>query len=370
MSQAPADRPPSSSFRPRIVGVLGMLLLVNALFVFALLWGLVVLVPTAVGFAFTGETTVLRDLFRLPVPVPAYLALVAGFLGAQIYYGYRRVLAGSTAGDSGGTHAVARTVRKLAMAADVPEPAVRVVADDEPSCYTIGRLTDATIVVTTGLIDVLDADELEAVLAHELAHVINRDVTLMTVTTLFLEITDRVYHATRLVRYAVTDPEDLSSRDWLVLRFAFPIAALVYLLVGPVLWLFPRVAGWATRTLAHAREFAADAGAARLTGRPLALATALTTLHGTTTAPETDLRLVKTCALCIVPAEPVTGTGTDKLPAVTRPADGEQRTEQVTAWLDATAPTQSPGESFDTHPPVTERVARLRELAVELEGKR
>jgi len=368
MSATPSKRARAGSFRWQIVGVLGLLLLVNALFVLALLWGLAVLVPTTVGFVFTGEPAVFSDLVRLPVPVPAALLLVAGFLVAQVYYGYRRVLAGSTAGDSDGTHAVARTVRKLAMAADVPEPAVRVVEDAEPSCYTIGRLTDATIVVTTGLIDGLDASELEAVLAHELAHVVNRDVTLMTVTTLFLEITDRVYHATRLVQYAVTDPDDLSSRDWLILRFTFPIAALVYVLVAPVLWLFPRVAGWGTRKLAHAREFAADAGAARLTGRPLALATALTTLAGTTTTPETDLRLVKTCALCIVPAEPVTGTGTDALPTIERPADDGERTEQVTAWLDAATPAHS-REAFDTHPPVAEQVRRLRELAVELEGE-
>jgi len=313
---------------------------------------------------------VLSDLLRLPVSLPIPLLLVVGFLGAQIYYGYRRVLTGSTAGDTDGTHAVARTVRKLAMAADVPEPAVRVVEDERPSCYTVGRFTDATIVVTTGLIDARDADELEAVLAHEVAHVANRDVTLMTVTTLFLEISDRVYHATRLVRRAVTDPDDLSSQDWLVLRFTFPLAALVYVLVAPVLWLFPRVAGWATRSLSHAREFAADAAAARLTGRPLSLATALTTLDGTTTAPETDLRLVKTCALCIVPAEPVTGTGTAALPAITRPDGQDARGEEVDGWLGGTTPSQSGREAFDTHPPVADRVARLREIAAELEGRR
>jgi len=368
MSGTPRRRTPSKRFRTRILGVLGVLLVVNALFVLALLWGFGVLVPTTVGLVFTGETAVLADLFRLPVSLQSYLLLLVGFLGAQIYYGYKRVLAGSTAADGEGPQAVARTVRKLSMTADVPEPTVRVVEDGEPSCYTIGRVTDATIVVTTGLVDALDADELEAVLAHEVAHVANRDVTLMTVTTLFLEIADRVYHATRLVRRAVTAPEDLSSRDWLVLRFAFPIAALVYLLVAPVLWLFPRVAGWATRTLSHAREFAADAAAAEMTGRPLSLATALTALDGTTT-PETDLRLVKTCALCIVPSEPVTGAETAGLPAITRPADGSVRAERVDTWLDGSTQAQPGREAFDTHPPVTDRVARLREIAAEMEGR-
>ncbi|PSP60139.1 peptidase M48 [Halobacteriales archaeon QH_7_66_37] len=364
---AARDQPPSSGFRGRMLGVLAVLVAVNALFVLALLWGFLVLIPTTVGFVFTAETAVLADLLRLPLSPLLCLVVVVGFLGAQVYYGYKRVLTGSTAGGGDGEHAVARTVRKLAMAADVPAPAVRVVDDAEPSCYTVGRVTDATIVVTTGLIDALDADELEAVLAHEVAHVANRDVTLMTVTTLCLEITERMYHEARLVRRAMTDWGSLTTRERFVLRFAAPLAALVYLLVAPVLWLFPRAAGWATRQLSHAREYAADAAAARLTGRPLALATALTELGDTTTAPETDLRLVKTCALCIVPAEPVTGNDTASLPTISRPAGAETRAAQITAWLDGKTP--SAGETFDTHPPVERRVARLREIAAEVEGR-
>jgi len=348
-----------------MLGVLAVLVAVNALFVLALLWGFLVVIPTAVGFVFTGEVSVLSDLVRLPLSPLLCLLAVAGFLGGQIYYGYRRVLTGTEAAEGDGEHAVARTVRKLAMTVDVPAPAVRVVADEEPSCYTVGRLTDATIVVTTGLVEALDADELEAVLAHEVAHVANRDVTLMTVTTLFLEITERVYHATRLVRRAASDPDSLTERDWLVLRFGFPVAALVYLLVAPVLWLFPRAASWATRQLSHTREYAADAAAGRMTGRPLSLATALTTLGDVTTAPETDLRLVKTCALCIVPTEPVTGADTVSLPTITRPADAADRQDRVVGWLDGATPSQT---AFDTHPPVERRVARLRELAADMEG--
>jgi len=370
MSSPSRERTPSREFRGRMIGVLAVLLAVNALFVLALLWGVGVLIPTVVGFVFTGQVGVLGDLARLPVSLPAYLLIVAAFLCGGIYYGYRRVLSGTDAVNGDDEHGVARTVDRLAIAADVPAPAVRIVRDGEPSCYTVGRVTDATIVVTTGLVDALDADELEAVLAHEVAHVANRDVTLMTVTTLFLEITDRVYHTTRLVRRAIDDYEGLSERERLVLRFAFPLAALVYLLVAPVLWLFPRVVGWATKELAHAREYAADAAAAHLTGRPLSLATALTELAETTTAPETDLRLVKTCALCIVPAEPVTGLDTESLPQISRPADAETRRERVAAWLDAATPSQTDDGAFDTHPPVQQRVTRLREIATELEARR
>jgi len=351
-----------------MLAVLAGLVAVNALFVVALLWGVVVLVPTSVAFVIAGETAILSDLVRLPASPLTAGGLIALFLGAQVYYGYKRVLAGTRAPDGESEHAVARTVRKLAMTADVPTPAVRVVEHDEPSCYTIGRLTDATIVVTTGLIDRLDAEELEAALAHEVAHVANRDVTLMTITTLSLEITDRVYHATRLVRRGIADQDSLSAREMIVFRFAFPLAALTYLLVAPVLWLFPRVTNWATRSLSYAREYAADSAAAHVTGNPLALATALTKLGETATAPETDLRKAKTCALCIVPAEPVTGAETATLPSVSRPATTDARLARLSSWLDGATPGRDWADNrFETHPPAHKRIERLREIATTLE---
>lgn len=368
---SPSGNQTPSRLRIRMLGVLGMLVVVNALFVLALLWGAGVLLPTSVAFAVTGEVEVLADLVRLPVSPVIAGVLIAVFLGAQIYYGYKRVLAGTRAPDGESEHAVARTVRKLAMTVDVPAPAIRVVENEKPSCYTIGRLTDATVVVTTGLIEQLDADELESVLAHEVAHVANRDVTLMTITTLSLEITDRVYHTTRLVRRGIADQSSLSPKETLAFRFAFPLAALTYILVSPVLWLFPLVTGWATRSLSYAREYAADSAAAHMTGKPLALATALTKLGETTTAPETDLRRAKTCALCIVPSKPVTGALTQSLPAVSRPATDETRFERVTTWLDGkTGDLSRSGNALETHPPVEKRIRRLREVATEMEAVR
>jgi heat shock protein HtpX len=353
-----------------MLGVLVGLVVVNALFVVALLWGVLVLVPTSVAYAIAGETEILTDLLRLPVSPVTAGGVITLFLGAQAYYGYRRVLAGTRAPDGESEHAVARTVRKLSIAADVPTPAVRVVEHDEPSCYTVGRVTDATVVVTTGLIDTLDAEELEAALAHEVAHVANRDVTLMTITTLSLEITDRVYHATRLVPRGIADRESLSAGEMLVFRFAFPLAALTYLLVAPVLWLFPRLTNWATRSLSHAREYAADTGAAHVTGNPLALATALAKLGETTTAPETDLRQAKTCALCIVPAEPVTGAETATVPSVSRPATTTARHARLGSWLDGATPGQDwAADRVATHPPVRERIDRLREMATAMEER-
>ncbi|AEH36517.1 M48 family metalloprotease [Halopiger xanaduensis] len=363
------------SLRLRICGVLAALVAINALFVLVLLWAYGVLLPGVVAgtIVFLQHGTFPLDFLRLPVSWPTAGLLIMGFLLAQVYYGYRRVLSGTRAGD--GDHDVARTVRRLAMTADVPEPSVRVIDDDEPSCYTVGRLTDATIVVTTGLVDTLDADELEAVLAHEIAHVVNRDVTLMTITTLFVEIADQAYHWARLARRALFDPRQLSTRGRVAVQWFLPLVALTYVFVAPLLWVFPTIADWATRTLSHAREFAADDAAARITGKPLALATALVTLAEATETPETDLRTAKTRALCIVPTELVTGRAVGSASDV---ADGAstttpaERRETVSAWLEgatpATATTAPTGTG--THPPVNRRLERLQTIAAdqELEG--
>ncbi|WP_246998492.1 M48 family metalloprotease [Halosolutus gelatinilyticus] len=355
------------TFRLRICAVLAVLVAVNALFVFALLWAYGVLMPGLVAgsIVYARSGAIGFDFLQMPVSWPAFLLVVAAFLAAQTYYGYRRVLSGTRGGDDDATHAVARIVRRLAMTADVPEPAVRVVDDETPSCYTVGRLTDATIVVTTGLVDRLDADELEAVLAHELAHVANRDVTLMTIATLFVEIADRSYHAARLARRALTNPGELSTRGSVAIRWFLPLVALTYVFVAPILWAFPAIADWATRTLSHAREFAADAAAARMTGNPLALATALLTLDETTAPPEDDLRAARTRALCVVPAVPVTGDETTSVPDLDRSAGAPRRRERVSSWLAGTPSTVGDSE---THPPLQSRVRRLQRLAAELEG--
>lgn len=350
-----------------MLAVLGVLVALNALFVFVVLWAYLVLLPAVVGGGLTylqyGSASV--DLLQPPVPWPWYAGLVALFLAAQLAYGYRRVLAGTRGVDGDAEHAIARTVRRLAMAADVPAPAVRVVDDASPSCYTVGRVTDATVVVTTGLVERLDAEELSAVLAHEIAHIANRDVTLMTITTLFLEIATRAYDEARLVRRAVTSPQELPTHRLQILRFFIPLAALTYLFVAPLLWVFPTVAGWATRALSHSREFAADAAAGRLTGAPLALATALVTLAEASETPATDLRTARTQALCVVPTSLVTGTDTSAVPAVDRPAGPDRRRDRLTAWLDGTTPAQA---ASATHPAVAARVERLQALAAELEG--
>lgn len=370
--------------RLRMSAILAALVVLNALFVLAMLWGVLVLVPTAVALVVSLDVSVAGDLLRAPVSVPVYLGLTVIFLLGQFVYGYRRLLSAvTTSAGQDGTE-LTRLVTQLAMAVDVSPPTVRVVTDETPSCYTLGRFTDATVVVTTGLLEELDRDELAAVLAHELAHVANRDVTLMTVTTLFLEITDRVYHTVRLPRRALADFGSLSGRERVAVQYLSVLLVVGYVLLWPVLWLFPVVARSATQTLAHAREFAADTAAAHTTGMPLALASALITLDDDSPRPGRDLRTSQMHALCVVPAPLVTGTrprpdAVDSLVAGPRDGAGVTadhdrqarsggesavRADQVSAWLDGTTPRQA---SSSTHPPTAARVERLQQIAGELE---
>lgn len=343
--------------RVRMLAVLALLVGLNALFVFAVLWGFGVLLPTVVTAAVLGEPALLSDLFRLPVSVPVYAALVVAFLGGQVYYGYRRVFARPSVTEETQGHEVDEIVRRLAMRVDIPTPSTRIIDSEQPSCYTVGRFTDATIVVTTGLIERLDSNELEAVLAHELAHVVNRDVTLMTVTTLVLEIATRTYHTVRLVPRALRQTEQLTRTERIALRWFLPLSVVVYVVVSPLLLVFPKLTEWATKTLSHAREFAADEAAAATTGAPLALATGLVALDEAAPTPERDLRRARTQALCIVPTPPVTGPTASDPP---EPAATDR--EPLTEWLPGRTGT-SPVSG--THPPVEKRVERLQSLAAQ-----
>jgi Zn-dependent protease with chaperone function len=353
--------------RLRMSAILAALVALNALFVFALLWGALVALPTAVALVITREGGVVADFLRLPVSTPVYVGLVAVFLLGQLVYGYRGVLGGTRNGTGREESELSDLVTRLAMSVDVSPPGVRVVDDETPSCYTVGRFTDATIIVTTGLLAELDAEEQQAVFAHELAHVANRDVTLMTVTTLFLEITDRVYHAIRLPRRALADYDSLSATEQFAVQYLSVLVVLAYVLLWPVLWLFPVVARVATRSLSHAREFAADAAAAHTTGQPLALATALITLDEETPQPDTDLRVDRMHALCVVPTALVTGrarTNTDHGGLSTEEKAAGAREQRVRTWLDGTTPAQTTASA--THPPTETRVDRLQTIAGEL----
>ena len=215
------------------------------------------------------------------------------------------------------------TVERLAAMAELPMPRVAIVDTDVPNAFATGRSPKhAVVAVTTGLMRRLDQPELEGVLAHELTHVKNRDVRTMTLASFFATL------AALITRFAFYGSLFGGGRDrdnngipiWLVLLL---VSWVTYIISFVLIQLISRY-----------REFAADRGAAVITGAPENLMSALQKIaSGITQIPQQDLRQVAGMnAFFIVP----------------------------TNWR------QQVGELFMDHPPLEKRLAALAEIAREM----
>jgi heat shock protein HtpX len=186
-------------------------------------------------------------------------------------------------------------VERLCVQADLPKPKVCVMETPMPNAFAMGRTRKSTTVCATrGILDLLSPGELEGVMAHELTHVINRDVMVMTLASFFATL------ASLIAQFALFfgggfgggyGGEDNNEREGIVLVLL--VSVLVYALSFLLL-----------RALSRYREFAADRGSAVLTGRPSALASALLKISGTMEqVPSQDLRKVEgMSAFFILPA--------------------------------------------------------------------
>ncbi len=164
-------------------------------------------------------------------------------------------------------------INRLSQQADLPKPTVAVADNQNPNAFATGRSpSNAAVCVTTGLLATLDDAELEGVLAHELAHIKNRDVAVMTIASFLSTL------AFIIVRWGWL----FGGRG----RNQAPI--LVAILVSLVVWV---ISFFLIRALSRYREYAADRGAATITGRPAALASALLKISGRMDqVPQKDLR--------------------------------------------------------------------------------
>jgi heat shock protein HtpX len=247
------------------------------------------------------------------------LAVIAAVTLAQLLLSDRLALAAVGAkvvevDQAPGLHAI---VERLCVQADLPKPRVAVAPAEAPNAFAIGRSQRAAVVcVTSGLLRTLERPELEGVIAHELAHIKNHDVMLMTLASFFASI------AAMFAQFGLFFG---GGRD----RDGHP-AMLVVVLVSVVVYLASFVLMLA---LSRYREFVADRGAALITGRPSALASALTKLSAASQAiPATDLRAGRQLrALFIV--------------------------------------SPSIRTLFSTHPPMEARIARLEGLEARLQGR-
>ena len=156
-------------------------------------------------------------------------------------------------------------IDRLCLNADIPKPRVALVQAPMPNAFALGRSQKtATICATTGLLSLLSEPELEGVLAHELTHVINRDVMVMTIASFFASIAAIVARFGFL--FGGGRGRNQQGAFMIVLAVSIGVYAVSFVLL---------------RALSRYREYAADRGAAVITGRPSALSSALMKINGT-----------------------------------------------------------------------------------------
>ncbi len=243
------------------------------------------------GALFVGLVVGLMLVVR--APVPALLVGVAG-LGAAFYQWWssdkvamRAMRAREvTPQEAPELHGM---IDRLCALADMPKPRVGIAEMAAPNAFATGRSPDRAVVcVTTGILQVLDTEELEAVLAHELSHVAHRDVLVMTVAA------SAGIAAGLLMRFTQFGAmgRSRSGRGVPVALVALGLSLVVY-----------AVSFLLMRLLSRYRELSADRAGAYLTLKPGALASALQKISGELSAtPTRDLRAGAASALCIVPA--------------------------------------------------------------------
>jgi heat shock protein HtpX len=273
---------------------------------------------------FTAVLIVLIKSAVLAVVIAAALLFVQYWFSDRIalYAMHGRIV---TPAEAPQLHAV---IDRLCALAEMPKPAVAIADVDVPNAFATGRSPNKAVVcATTGILRRLDIEELEGVLAHELSHVAHRDVAVMTVASFLGVIAGLI---TRFGLYTGflggfgRRRGNNSDNTSLVLMTVILVSAVVY-----------AVSFLLTRALSRYRELAADRSGALLTGRPSALAAALTKVSG-------DIARIPTQDL--------------------------RQAEAFNAFF--FAPAIAPGFSlsslFSTHPPLQQRLTQLAGIARQL----
>ena len=205
-------------------------------------------------------------------------------------------------------------VQRLAERADLPMPKVYIIEDDSPNAFATGRNPQhAAVAATTGIMRILSDEELAGVMAHELAHVKNRDTLIQTVAA---TIGGAITYLANMLMFmgGSRDDEDGGGLGM--------VGSILMMILAPIAAMLIQMA------ISRSREYGADAAGAEICGNPLSLARALQKLEYGSRAVPMDANPT-TASLFIV--NPLTGGGIASL--------------------------------FSTHPPIPERVNRLEEMA-------
>jgi heat shock protein HtpX len=212
-------------------------------------------------------------------------------------------------------------IERLCVQADLPKPRIGVVNTRMPNAFALGRSPKkATVCATTGIMELLSPSELEGVMAHELTHVKNRDVAIMTLAGFFATIAAYIVQFGFFFGGGGGDDDDNAS---------FMVLFLVSLAVYVVSFLL-------MQALSRYREYAADRGAAIITARPSALASALMKISsGMHRIPQKDLRA---------------------------------SSELAAFYIFPPGVKSAVGGLFSTHPPMEKRIAALERLEAQLQG--
>jgi heat shock protein HtpX len=254
---------------------------------------------------------------------PFFMILFVGlFMGVQYFYSDKMVLWTT------GAHIVSESeapqlhgmITRLCALADLPKPQVAIVETQVPNAFATGRSPNkAVVAVTTGILNKLSPAELEAVLAHELSHVKNRDMAILTIASFISTV------AFYFVRYSLYfnmggDRRRDGGSFLLIWLVSIAVWVISFLLI---------------RALSRYREFSADRGSAIITGQPSDLASALMKISGLMDrVPSEDLRKMEGMnAFFIIPA--ISGS--------------------------------SIMDIFSTHPSVEKRIARLEKMQQEMQ---
>jgi len=265
----------------------------------------------------------LSVLYWLGIGLPFIIVIVFLMAFVQYFFSDRLVLWSTRARviEEDENPELHRMVEKLATEAEIPKPRVAIMQTPVPNAFATGRSPKhAVVAVTDSIMRLLSPSELEAVLAHELSHVKNRDVLTLTIASFVAMIAAIIMNNFLFASL-------FSRRDgnpWII---AGIVAIIVYF-----------VAQLLIMALSRYREFAADRGSAYITGRPRELISALEKISG-------------------------------RMDQV--PAKHKQMVESANAFFIIPALSgRSLMELFSTHPPLEKRIANLEKLEMEISGER
>lgn len=211
--------------------------------------------------------------------------------------------------------ALFQMTQELTMRAGLPMPKLYLIPGDQPNAFATGRDPQhSAVAVTDGIMRLLSKDELRGVIAHELAHIKNRDILVGSVAATFA---GAISYLANMAQWAMIFGGRHSDDE----RGGNPIAAIVMMIVAPIAALLIQMA------ISRSREFLADETGAKMSGSPLSLANALRRLHASA----------------------------QRIPMEATPA---------TAHMFIVNPLQGGGFAnlFSTHPPMEKRIARLEAM--------